>query len=69
MWFNIQCPSPRKERNVSDHNDAADAASPDSRKKAYTRPTLTEYGSVAKLTMAKGSTAFEISPNKKPQCL
>jgi hypothetical protein len=54
---------------VSEQNDAAAAASPDGRKKAYARPTLTEYGSVAKLTMAKGSTSFEISPNKKVSCL
>ena len=34
-------------------------------KKAYVAPTLTECGSVAKLTMAKGTTDVEISPNKK----
>jgi hypothetical protein len=34
-------------------------------KKPYTAPTLTECGSVAKLTMAKGTTDIEISPNKK----
>lgn len=40
-------------------------------KKAYVAPTLTECGSVAKLTMAKGTTDVEISPNKKrqPGCL
>jgi hypothetical protein len=32
-------------------------------KKAYTPPTLVEYGNVAKLTMAKGSTSFESGPN------
>ena len=36
--------------------------------KKYSPPTLTEYGSVAKLTMAKGSTAFEF-PNQKKSCL
>jgi hypothetical protein len=54
---------------VSDQNGAADAASADGRKKAYARPTLTEYGSVAKLTMLKGTTQSEISPNKKKACL
>lgn len=43
-----------------------DAAKP---KKAYVAPTLTECGSVAKLTMAKGTTQVEITPNKKRQCL
>ncbi len=38
-------------------------------KKPYARPTLTEYGSVAKLTMTKGTTQTEISPNKKKSCL
>ena len=38
-------------------------------KKAYVAPTLTECGSVAKLTMAKGTTQVEITPNKKKQCL
>ncbi len=36
--------------------------------KAYTAPTLTEYGSVAKLTMGKGSTVLE-SPTAKKTCL
>jgi hypothetical protein len=54
---------------VSDQNGAAGAASPDGRKKADARPTLTEYGSVAKLTMTKGTTQSEITPNKKQQCL
>ena len=38
-------------------------------KKAYVAPTLTECGSVAKLTMTKGTTQVEITPNKKKQCL
>jgi hypothetical protein len=46
--------------NTPEKKDAA--ARP---KKAYTPPTLTECGSVAKLTMAKGTTDIEISPNKK----
>jgi hypothetical protein len=51
---------------VSDQNDAAGAVSADGRKKVYARPTLTEYGSVAKLTMAKGTTSAEGGvPNKK----
>jgi len=33
-------------------------------KKPYTRPGLTEYGSVAKLTMVKGTTSPEGGPNK-----
>ena len=39
-----------------------------SRLKPYTAPTLTEYGSVAKLTMAKGSTTAEV-PGQKKACL
>jgi hypothetical protein len=54
---------------VSDQNDVPDAARRDGRKKAYARPTLTEYGSVAKLTMTKGTTQSEITANKKQQCL
>ena len=43
---------------------------PTPRKKPYARPKLTEYGSVAKLTMAKGSTTAESGvPNKKAGCL
>jgi hypothetical protein len=38
-------------------------------KKTYTKPTLTEYGSVAKLTMAKGSTLVEPPGQLKKQCL
>jgi hypothetical protein len=37
--------------------------------KKYARPTLTEYGSVAKLTMAKGNTAVETPTQQKPGCL
>jgi len=39
-------------------------------KKPYTRPGLTEYGSVSKLTMIKGSTQSEGgAPFTKRQCL
>jgi hypothetical protein len=38
-------------------------------KKPYVRPTLTEYGSVSKLTMAKGSTQTETVPHDKRACL
>ena len=38
---------------------------PDEAKKPYATPTLIEYGSVSKLTMAKGSTNSEFGvPNK-----
>ena len=37
--------------------------------KRYSRPTLTEYGSVAKLTMAKGFTTTEGSGQLKQSCL
>ena len=43
-------------------------ASEMTRRKPYKTPTLTEYGSVAKLTMAKGSTVLE-SPSAKKTCL
>ncbi len=49
--------------------DSRKAQQPDGAKKPYTRPTLIEYGSVAKLTMTKGSTQTEISANKKKACL
>jgi hypothetical protein len=39
------------------------------RAKQYTRPTLTEYGSVAKLTMAKGNTSPEGAGQLKQSCL
>jgi len=40
-------------------------------KKPYTQPTLTEYGSVSKLTMIKGSTNVEGGApfSKKQNCL
>ncbi len=45
--------------------DRRPESQPDAReKKPYTRPGLTEYGSVAKLTMAKGTTLTEGAPNK-----
>ena len=54
---------------MSSRDGVAASRPPDGSKKAYARPTLTEYGSVAKLTMTKGSTNVEISPNKKTGCL
>ena len=38
-------------------------------KKPYSPPTLTECGSVAKLTMAKGTTASELGQIVKKGCL
>ena len=37
--------------------------------KRYSRPTLTEYGSVAKLTMVKGNTVVEGAGQLKQSCL
>jgi hypothetical protein len=56
MWFN----SP-----MADTDRAVDSTAGARPKKMYAAPTLTEYGSVAKLTMAKGTTLIEITPNKK----
>ena len=39
------------------------------RMKPYSRPTLTEYGSVAKLTMVKGNTVVEGAGQLKQSCL
>ena len=50
---------------MTESRDAADAGSSEEPKKPYAPPKLTEYGSVSKLTMAKGSTDVEIVPNKK----
>jgi hypothetical protein len=38
-------------------------------KKPYTRPTVTEYGSVAKLTLVKGMTDLEGSQPATKKCL
>jgi hypothetical protein len=38
-------------------------------KKAYSSPTLTECGTVAKLTMAKGTTNTEIGQVVRKGCL
>ena len=54
---------------MTQHNRGADEPSAGGLKKVYTSPTLTEYGNVAKLTMVKGTTLTEISPNKKQACL
>ena len=37
--------------------------------KQYSRPVLTEYGSVAKLTMVKGNTVVEGAGQLKQSCL
>ena len=57
---------------MADVNRAQDpAAQQPVAKKAYTPPTLTECGSVAKLTMAKGSTTSELGQivRRAPGCL
>jgi len=55
---------------VPDVNRKDDTSTPaPAAKKAYTTPTLTECGSVAKLTMAKGTTAVELGQIVKRQCL
>jgi hypothetical protein len=48
-----------------------DEADPPARdKKPYAAPKLTEYGSVSKLTMAKGTTIFEAPGQlKRGPCL
>jgi len=48
-----------------------DASQPaaDGRKKPYTRPTIVEYGSVAKLTLVKGMTDVEGSQPAGKKCL
>jgi hypothetical protein len=52
---------------MADHTNEPKNAQP-ARGKKYASPTLTEYGSVAKLTMAKGTTTLE-PPNQKKPCL
>jgi hypothetical protein len=55
---------------VPDSNRPPDAATaPASGKKQYSSPTLTECGSVAKLTMGKGSTSTEQGQIVKKSCL
>lgn len=53
------------ESNRPDHVPAASPAA----KKPYRAPTMIECGSVAKLTMGKGSTAVETGQVVKKQCL
>jgi hypothetical protein len=54
---------------MTERNDRTEPKQPGATKKTYTKPTLTEYGSVAKLTMAKGSTTVEGPGQLKKQCL
>jgi len=55
---------------VPDVNRKDDTSAPvQMAKKTYTTPTLTECGSVAKLTMAKGTTAVELGQIVKRRCL
>jgi len=55
---------------VPDVNSKDDTAAPAPvAKKTYHTPTLTECGSVAKLTMAKGTTAVELGQIVKRRCL
>lgn len=51
---------------MSDANQAPQAPAA---KKPYTPPTLTECGSVAKLTMAKGTTTTELGQIVRKSCL
>jgi hypothetical protein len=68
LWFNS--PSRKEGWLVPDSHDGSDRKAANETKKPYTAPTLTEYGSVSKLTMVKGSTVVEAgSPNKKQGCL
>ena len=53
---------------MSDVNKPAPAPAP-AGKKPYSPPTLTECGSVAKLTMAKGTTTVELGQVIRRQCL
>lgn len=46
--------------------DAPSATAP---KKPYRAPTLTECGTVAKLTMGKGTTSVELGQVVKKSCL
>lgn len=46
-----------------------DNTPPDEAKKPYAPPTLTDYESISKLTMAKGSTNWEFVPKKARSCL
>lgn len=52
---------------MADHTNEPKDAQP-SRGKKYSAPTLTEYGSVAKLTMVKSPTTIE-PPNQRKACL
>jgi hypothetical protein len=53
----------------SNRPDHVPASSPAAAKKPYTTPTLVECGSVAKLTMGKGSTSVETGQVVKKGCL
>lgn len=53
---------------MSDAQRPVQASAP-AAKKTYTPPTITECGSVAKLTMAKGTTSTELGQIIKRQCL
>ena len=54
---------------MTDSGGETDDSRPSGAKKSYRSPTLTEYGSVAKLTMVKGSTQVENPSTKKKSCL
>ena len=45
--------------------DEQSASTATNRRKQYSEPKLTEYGSVAKLTMVKGGSFVELGTNKK----
>jgi len=54
---------------VTDSGGGADKSRPIEGKKSYRSPTLTEYGSVAKLTMVKCNTVVETPSSKSMNCL
>ena len=59
MWLNIVI-RPRRTPVTESDRQTQDAPSATTGKKPYRTPTLTECGTVAKLTMAKGTTTVEL---------
>jgi hypothetical protein len=53
---------------MTDSERPAPPHEPDGRKQ-YSAPVLTEYGSVAKLTMVKGGSFRELTTKKDTACL
>lgn len=54
---------------MADSNRPDPNPAPPAAKKAYSTPTMIECGSVAKLTMGKGSTSVEQGQVVKKSCL